>query len=78
MPRYFFNVHDGRAIRDSNGTELAGLDEARVAAVRFAGSILNESASHSWKDHVWHMEVANESGAVLLRFDFSARMSFPR
>jgi hypothetical protein len=34
MPRYFFDGHDGhRMIRDEKGFELAGIEEARDAAI---------------------------------------------
>jgi hypothetical protein len=33
MPRYFFHVIDGQEIIDTEGTELAGSEEARAEAV---------------------------------------------
>jgi uncharacterized protein DUF6894 len=32
MPRYFFNLNDGSAIRDPDGVDLAGPEEANATA----------------------------------------------
>ncbi len=34
MPRFFFDIHDGKIVLDDVGTELGGLDEARDFARR--------------------------------------------
>lgn len=34
MPRYFFDVHDGKVVIDTVGTELPDLDSAREEARR--------------------------------------------
>ena len=48
MPRYFFHVMDGRASIDREGTELAGIDEARSEAIRTAGEILRQDSAGIW------------------------------
>ena len=43
MPRYFFNiVDDDRTIVDSQGVELADLDEVRQEAVTSARELMSE------------------------------------
>ena len=49
MPRYFFHVMDGRAHVDTEGSELAGLDEVRSEAIRAAGEILADQGRLFWK-----------------------------
>jgi len=42
VPRYFFDVHDGHTVRDNEGTEYAGPQEAAQHAKR----LLPEIAAH--------------------------------
>ena len=43
MLRYFFNVQDGEAYPDLQGTELTDLNSARKEAIRFAGALMADS-----------------------------------
>jgi hypothetical protein len=72
MPRYFFHIVDGRATMDREGTELAGVEEARVQAVQMAGEMLRQSAEHVWTGCPWHMTVADDDGKTLFTLRFSA------
>jgi hypothetical protein len=72
MPRYFFNVIDGRSIIDNQGSELAGLKEARVEAIQLAGAILRDEGDKFWKGEEWHMDVTDASGLSVLKLRFSA------
>ena len=72
MPRYYFHVIDGREIIDNEGTELAGLREARVEAIHLAGSILRDEGDKFWKGEKWHMNVTDASGLSVLKLHFSA------
>ena len=70
MPRYFFNVHDGRNMPDPNGTELPDPGAARQEAIRFAGRLLDEDADRIGLGEDWQMEVTDERGLLLFRLDF--------
>jgi GTP-dependent phosphoenolpyruvate carboxykinase len=72
MPRYFFNVIDGRSIIDNQGSELAGLKEARVEAIQLAGAILRDEGDTFWNGEEWHMHVTDASGQSVLKLRFSA------
>jgi hypothetical protein len=72
MPRYFFHVIDGRDIIDNQGSELAGLKEARVEAIHLAGSILRDEGDEFWNGEQWHMNVTDASGQSVLKLRFSA------
>jgi len=72
MPRYFFHVMDGRAVVDTEGTELAGLDEARTQAIWTAGEMLADHGKSFWKGDAWQMTVADEAGDTVLTLRFSA------
>ena len=72
MPRYFFHVIDGRKIIDNEGSELAGLKEARIEAIHLAGSILRDEGEKFWSGEQWHMNVTDASGLSVLKLHFSA------
>jgi hypothetical protein len=44
MPRFHFNVHDGKNIIDEQGTELPNWQAARIEAIHLAGNILRDEA----------------------------------
>jgi hypothetical protein len=73
MPRYFFHVMDGRASINHEGTELAGIEEARSEAIRTAGDILRQDSSGVWTGHPWQMTVADDTGLTKFTLRFSAR-----
>lgn len=64
MPRYFFNVHDGRSELDTNGTELTSREAARLMAVQLAGEILRDEAHRQTLGDAWRLEVADEAGEI--------------
>jgi len=72
MPRYFFHVIDGKDFIDEDGTELAGIDEARTQAIIMAGEILKEVGPTLWHGAKWHMDVLDEAGVTVVRLNFSA------
>ncbi len=71
MPRYFFNVYDDHVSIDTVGLELAGHKEARRAAVRSCGVIIESEGEKFRFDEDWRMEVVDETGLILFRLDFS-------
>lgn len=70
MPRFYFNVYDGVSTPDDTGTELADWKEARIEAVRLAGALLKDDAERVALSDEWRLEIADDYGLVLLRFDF--------
>ena len=72
MPRYFFNVYDGVAILDDEGSELAGLQEAKREAVTITGQLLHGSLKADiWSGDEWKLVVADDRGRTL----FTVRIS---
>ncbi|MBP2495365.1 hypothetical protein ABID82_002302 [Methylobacterium sp. PvP062] len=67
MPRFYFNVHDGKSGLDVVGTELPDIPTARIEAVRLAGEILRDEAPHIVLDNDWRLEVTNHRGLVLFQ-----------
>jgi hypothetical protein len=65
MARYFFNTRDGGIDRDDHGQELASPNEARTAAVRFAGEVLRDDPSLVWQGRDFRVEVTDAEGLVL-------------
>jgi hypothetical protein len=72
MPRYFFQVIDGREIIDKVGTMLPGLSEARAQAIRTAGAILRDEGDEFWNGTEWQMNVTDARGQPVLKLRFSA------
>jgi hypothetical protein len=75
MPRYFFNVHDGKDLPDHRGTELPDREAARREAMFAAGEMLKETGQDFLRDDVWEMHVTDEVGATICRLRFSAEDS---
>jgi hypothetical protein len=74
MPRYFFNVRDGREILDDHGTVLAGPDEARSHAVVAFGEMMKDNiGGRFWNDPEWSMRVTDESGGTVCSLMLSGR-----
>lgn len=75
MPRYFFNVHDGRSELDTEGTELTSRDAAQLAAVQLTGEILQDEPHRQKLGEAWHLEVLDEAGGTVCNVD--VRVSVP-
>jgi hypothetical protein len=65
MPRYFFATADGERHQDTEGTELPGLSAARVAAIKYAGAIMEDEPSVLWDGRDFRVEVTDERGLLL-------------
>ena len=72
MPRYFFNVHDGKDIEDTEGTVLSDEGDARKQAIVTAAEILRSEATSLWPNEVWEMKVTDATGRCFLTLRFSA------
>ena len=70
MPRYHYNIYDGRSTLDAVGTELPDLTAARREAIRTAGRILDDEAQREALGADWCMEVTDAQGLLLFRLDF--------
>ncbi|WP_082531708.1 hypothetical protein [Methylobacterium sp. Leaf469] len=72
MPRYFFDLHDGRTQRDNEGTELAD----NQAAARYAKKLLPEIAAEEvladGEHHTLTVLVTDEDGRPV----YSAAISY--
>jgi hypothetical protein len=71
MPRYFFHV-DGQEIIDHDGTELAGVEEARTEAVVVSGEMLKDHGRKFWNNGEWRPHVTDEAGQTVCALRFSA------
>ena len=70
MPRYHFNVYDGHAEMDVDGTELPDIDAARADALRLAGAIIADAGARADLGEEWRVEVTDDTGLMLFRMDF--------
>jgi len=72
MPRYYFDVYDGTALPDAEGTELPDLASARNEAVRLAGALLRDSPETFRTGEEWHMDVFDDAGLLQFTLTFFA------
>ncbi len=72
LPRYFFHIHDGRSIRDTDGIELAGVAEARHQAIATAGEMIRLDGHTVWNGGEWRMDVTDETGSPVFTLRFAA------
>ena len=70
MPRYHFNIHDGRTSIDTDGVELPDHGAARREAIRLAGKALDDDAHRLALGEDWCMEVTDDQDLILFRLDF--------
>ena len=69
MPRYHFNLYDGREILDHEGTDLADLQAARDEALRFVGELLIYEGRCLALNRGCALIVKNECGLTQFRLD---------
>ena len=72
MPRYHFHVFDGEMGPDTDGIELPNWQDARLKAIRYAGEVLRDYPERVTEHRDWRMEVTDDAGLMLFRFDFCA------
>jgi hypothetical protein len=70
--RYFFNVHDGQDLPDTEGVDLADRDAAHREAFHTAGEMLKVADRKFLQGDVWEMRVTDEAGKTVCRLKFSA------
>jgi hypothetical protein len=71
MPRFYFNVFDGRLVVDPDGVELSDAEAAREEAIRISGRIIETDAALISTGNAWTMEVTDQLGLRLFRLKFS-------
>lgn len=72
MPRYFFDIHDGRIQRDDEGTVCADLQAAAVAAKRLLPEIAMSEVPKDGERQNYTVLVTDEEGHPV----YSAALSF--
>ncbi len=69
MPRFFFDVSDGRCTSDTQGVDFVDDRAARREAVRRAAMLLRAMPAGSDAVRAWRIAVKDERGMVLFRID---------
>jgi hypothetical protein len=76
MPRYYFNLKDGRVLLDQDGSEFPDIHAARKEAVRYSGEVLRDGAGEAlWAGELWKLWVTDEpngKGNTFFTLTFSA------
>jgi hypothetical protein len=76
MPKYYFNIAGGTVVADTEGTELADVNAARVHARKVADELMHGRTGmmgSAWSD--WTMIVTNDAGAEVLSFHLAEKSS---
>ena len=76
MPRFYFDIAAGPGIedvRDEDGSELEGLNAARLEAVRLSGEILRSYPDRFWSTGEWSCTVSDETRLILFTLRFYAQ-----
>ena len=73
MPRYFFDIKDGRDFPDLQGSVFIDLAAARIEAVRYAAEMLKEMPERFWNCEEWMMTVSNQNRQMLFTLKFLAQ-----
>jgi hypothetical protein len=68
--RYFFTIHDGKLIVDTEGEYCASWGKVREQAIKTAGECLRDMAPRYPSDLEWQLVVTNESNETVLRLRF--------
>jgi hypothetical protein len=72
MPRYFFNIMDGRPVVDREGMELPDAAAARKEATRYAIDLARRRSRLAGQSDVENVVVTDEHGAEVLTVTFPA------
>ena len=71
MPLLYLHIHDGKElIRDEEGVNFLGVEEARREAVLAAQEIACEAVQNRAQLRNWAFEITDRDGKVLLRVPF--------
>lgn len=65
MARYFFDMADGKYLRDKKGQELSSINEARLAAVEYLTKVLKEEPDIMWHSGGFQVIVSDEERLTL-------------
>ena len=72
MPRYFFDIVDGKDFIDHLGSDWPDLTAARLEAVRYSAEVLKEMPDRFWGCEEWTMTVSDHYRRPLFRLTFRA------
>ena len=76
MPRYFFDVADGRCAPDPDGLLFVDDIEARREAIRRAAMLLKAVYSQEGAPKNWRVGVRDENGIVVYWIDAKLGVAF--
>jgi hypothetical protein len=70
MPRYYFNIMDGRPVVDREGMDLPDAAAARKEATRYAIDLVRRRSELRGSNEVENVVVTDEHGAEVLTVTF--------
>jgi Domain of unknown function (DUF6894) len=70
MPRYYFNIMDGRPVVDREGMDLPDAAAARKEATRYAIDLVRRRSELRGRNEVENVVVTDERGAEVLTVTF--------
>lgn len=77
MPLFFFDISDGTLEPDLHGSELAGIDQARIEAIKFVGELLQHHSHMIWDGHDLRVDVSDGDRIPVFAVTVSVLTMFP-
>lgn len=65
MPRYYFDRRDGGFDPDTEGTELPGLEAARIEAINYAAAAVKDRPDYVGEGNDFRVEMFDERKLLL-------------
>ncbi len=69
MPIFYFHTVSDVSFVDAEGTELANMDAARVAALEAMANLLQDERHKFWGSYPWSMTVTDKVGLILFSLE---------
>ena len=69
MPRFFFDVSDGRCATDETGVDFADDKAARREVIRRAAMLIKATKTQPDNPKNWRLDVKDNAGAVVFWID---------
>ena len=72
MVQYNFRIRDGVSHPSPHGLELAGIVEARLAALQISADLLSKHRDEAWINDDWQLVVTDAHGRAVFVLQISA------
>lgn len=68
MPRFYFDIIDGKGLVDDHGVDLPTLDAAKLEALRYMGELLRDEPELFHNSASCRVAIRTQAGGVVAQF----------